>query len=158
MNRFIIGVLFLLRGAELQEVRALVVDDFERWRRIVCATLRSKLGLCIIEEAADGLDAVWKAEALQPDLIVLDIGLPTMNGIEVARKVRKVSPKSRVVFFTQNASCDIAEATLHEGASGYVLKAAASRELTPAVKAALEGRQFVSAGLRALTLRPEMVQ
>ena len=133
----------------------LVVDDFEQWRRFVRADLE-KEGLHVIGEARDGPEALLKAEELQPDLIVLDIGLPALNGIEVARKIRRVSPKSKVVFLTQNAADDFAEANLHELASAYVLKAAASRELIPAVKAALEDRQFLSAGLKALTFKPEM--
>ena len=72
----------------------LVVDDFEQWRRVVCATLRAKLGLHIFEEAADGLEAVPKAADLQPDLVMLDIGLPELTGIEVAREIRRISPKS----------------------------------------------------------------
>ena len=75
----------------------LVVDDFEQWRRLVRADLE-KEGLHVIGEAADGPEALQKAEDLQPDLIVLDIGLPTLNGMEVVRKIRRVSPKSKVVF------------------------------------------------------------
>jgi DNA-binding NarL/FixJ family response regulator len=121
-------------------VRVLVVDDFAQWRRVVRTALQAKLALQVFEEAADGLEAVQKAQDLQPDLVVLDIGLPTLNGIEVARRIRSISPKSKVVFLTENHCCDVVEAALQEGASGYVIKSAFASELIPAVEAVLEGR------------------
>ena len=137
-------------------VRVLVVDDFERWRRVVRMALQAKLGMQVLEEAGDGLEAVAKAQDLQPDLVVLDIGLPTLNGIDAARRIRSVSPKSKVIFLTENYSCDVAEAALQEGASGYVVKSAFAGELIPAVEAVLEGRSFLSAKLTALTIEPQM--
>ena len=97
-----------------------------------------------------------KAEELQPDLIVLDISLPTLNGIEVARKTKTLAPKSKVVFLTQNDSRDFADAAFGDGASGYVLKSA-MRELIPTVKAVLQGRQSSGLGLEALRFGPETV-
>lgn len=137
---------------EMQEVRVLLVDDFEQWRNVVRADLQRKLGLNIVEEATDGLEAIKKAEDLQPDLVVLDIGLPKLNGIEVARQIRKVSPESRVIFLTENHSCDLAETALNSGASAYVIKSAFARELIPAVEAVLEGRvpKRAAAWLRCL--------
>lgn len=125
-------------------ISVLVVDDFAQWRRVVGAALWEKLGLRTIAEAADGLEAVDKAEEFQPDLVVLDIGLPTLNGIEAARRIRDVSPKSKVVFLTQNCSSDVAEAALDTGAGGYVVKSAFARELISAVEAVFEGRRFLS--------------
>lgn len=75
--------------------RVLVVDDYEPFRRFVCSTLAKKPELQIVAEASDGLEAVHKAEELRPDLIVLDIGLPTLNGIEAARRIRKLSPNPK---------------------------------------------------------------
>ena len=135
-------------------VRVLVVDDFEQWRRVVRTTLQVKLGLHVIQEAADGLEAVQKAQELQPDLVVLDIGLPTLNGLEVARHIRRVSAKSKVVFLTENRSSDVREAALEDGASGYVIKSAFASEMIPAIKAVLEGKQFLSARLTALAMEP----
>ena len=136
-------------------IRVLVVDDFEQWRKLVRVALQGKLGLHIIEEAADGLEAVQKAQAMQPDLVVLDIGLPLLNGIEVARHIRSVSAKTKVVFLTENHSGDVAEAALQDDGSGYVIKSAFASELIPAIEAVLEGRQFLGAKLGALTLGPE---
>jgi CheY-like chemotaxis protein len=78
--------------------RVFVVDDFEPWRRFVCSTLEKAPDLRVIREVSDGLEAVQKAEELQPDLIVLDIGLPKLNGIEVARRIRKLTPEPRYSF------------------------------------------------------------
>jgi CheY-like chemotaxis protein len=125
-------------------IRVLVVDDYEPWRRFVSTTLRSRPELQLIGEASDGLEAVHRAEELQPDLVVLDLGLPTLNGIEVARRIARLSPKSKILFLTENRSWDIAEAALRTGALGYVVKSDAARELLPAVNAVLRGERFVS--------------
>lgn len=136
-------------------VSVLVVDDVEDWRQVVRATLRAELGLHNFEEAADGFEAVQKAADLQPDLVMLDIGLPKLNGIEVARRIRSTSPESSIVFLTENSLSDVAEAALNSGANGYVIKSAFVRELIPAVEAAFEGRQFLSERLTALAAQPQ---
>lgn len=101
----------------------------------------------IIGEASDGLEAVQKAEQLQPDLVVLDIGLPTLNGIEAARRIRKLCPASRILFVSQESSADIMQAAFSTGALGYVIKAHAGSELVAAVEAVRKGRHFLSSGL-----------
>jgi len=127
--------------------RVLVVDDYEPWRRFVCSTLQQRPELQVIGEVSDGSEAVRSAEELQPDLILLDIGLPTLNGIEAARRIRSLSPKSRILFLSENRSRDIADEALRAGGSGYVAKSDAKRELLLAVEAVLEGRRFVSTSL-----------
>jgi DNA-binding NarL/FixJ family response regulator len=124
-----------------------VVDDFTPWRHFTRLTLQQQTDLQVIGEASDGAEAVVKAEELQPDLILLDIGLPTLNGIEAARQLREVAPQSRILFVTQNRLRDIVEAALGTGASGYLLKADAGRELLLAVMAVLEGKRFISGSL-----------
>ncbi len=132
---------------EATTVRVLVVDDYERFRQFVCSTLGKRRDLQVISEASDGLEAVRKAEELKPDLIVLDIGLPTLNGIEVARQIRKSCPQCKIVFLSQESSADVVQNALALGALGYVVKAHAGSELLAALEAVLEGRQFVSRGL-----------
>jgi DNA-binding NarL/FixJ family response regulator len=88
-----------------------------------------------------------KAKELQPDLIVLDIGLPKLNGIEAARRIRQLAPKSKILFLSENRSVDIAGEALRTGASGYVVKSNARSDLLPAAKAVLSGNRFVSASL-----------
>jgi DNA-binding NarL/FixJ family response regulator len=126
-------------------IRVLIVDDYEPWRRFFLTALQKQPELQVIGEVSDGLEAVQQAEDLQPDLILLDIGLPTLNGIEAARRIRKVSPASRILFVSENRSADIAEEALNTGASGYVVKSDAASELPRAVNAVLEGKRFVSA-------------
>jgi CheY-like chemotaxis protein len=103
--------------------------------------------LQIVGEASDGLEAVQKAEELHPDLIVLDIGLPTLTGIEAARRIRKLSPEPKILFVSQESSADVVQEALSLGALGYVVKAHAGSELLAAVGAVLEDRQFISGGL-----------
>jgi DNA-binding NarL/FixJ family response regulator len=132
---------------EGQSFRILVVDDYEPWRRFVASILHQQPGLLIVGEASDGLSAVEKAQELQPDLILLDIGLPKLNGIQAARQIRELAPKSKIVFISENRSWDIAEEALRMGAIGYVVKSDAASELLPASEVALQGKQFVSSSL-----------
>jgi len=108
---------------------------------------RSRPELRIVGEASDGPTAVQKAQELQPDLILLDIRLPILNGIEAARRIRSLAPDSKILFVTENYSADIAREALRSGGSGYVIKSDAGSELLAAVDAVILGRQFVSARL-----------
>jgi DNA-binding NarL/FixJ family response regulator len=128
--------------------RVLVVDDFEAFRRVVASILQKQPGLQVICEVSDGLEAVQRAEKLQPDLILLDIGLPTLNGIEAASRIRQVAPSAKIVFLTQNSDKEIVAAALSTGAHGYVLKTDAGRELLTAVARILGGDDFVSSGIK----------
>lgn len=125
----------------------LIVDDYEPWRRFLRVTLAVRDHLQIIAEVADGPEAIQKAEELQPDLILLDIGLPTLNGIEAARRIREVSPNSKILFVSENRSQDVAREALSTGARGYVGKSDAAGELLQAIKTVLEGKRFISATL-----------
>jgi DNA-binding NarL/FixJ family response regulator len=125
----------------------LVIEDYEPFRCFICSTLRKRSGLQIVGEIADGLEAVQKAEELQPDLVVLDIGLPSLNGIEAARRIRKLSPESKILFVSQESSGDVLQEALALGALGYVVKTHAGSELLAAVGAVLGGRQYISSGL-----------
>jgi DNA-binding NarL/FixJ family response regulator len=128
-------------------VRVLVVDDYEPIRRFVCRTLGEMRDIQVIGEASDGLNAIRKAEELQPDLIVLDIGLPALNGIEAGRRIRKLCPECRILFLSQESSVELAQEAFKLGASAYIVKADAGSELSAAVEAVCQGRRFVSKGL-----------
>jgi len=104
--------------------------------------------LQVICEASDGPEAVRKAEELKPDLIVLDIGLPKLNGIEAARRIRQLSPSSKIVVLSQNNDLDVVRAAFGTGAQGYVYKADVRSDLLPAIEAVLRGKQFVSSSLK----------
>ena len=125
-------------------VRVLVVEDFEPFRQFVKLTLAGVSDLQVIGEVYDGLAAVQKAVELQPDLILLDIGLPTLNGFEAARQIRKLVPDSKIIFLTQESSADVVEEALSIGAWGYVVKIRAGTELLAAVEAVISGKRFVS--------------
>ena len=99
----------------------LVVDDFEGFRRFVCSVLQPRAEFQAAE-ASNGLEAVKKAEELQPDLILLDIGLPDLNGLEVAKRVLKVAPAAKILFLSQESSPDVVRKALRLGALGYVHK------------------------------------
>jgi len=128
-------------------VRILVVEDFAPFRRFITSTVEKQPSLQVICEVADGLEALQKAEELKPDLILLDLGLPTLNGIEAARRVRKIARESKIILVTQESSTDVVQEALSSGAWGYVLKARAGIDLIAAVEAVLKGTQFVSSGL-----------
>ena len=93
-------------------IRVLVVDDYQPWLNFATKTLRGKLELPVVGEASDGLEAVQKAQGLQPDLILLDIGLPTINGIQAARRILQHSPKTKILFVSEQRSPDIVEEAL----------------------------------------------
>lgn len=129
-------------------IRVLVVDDQEYWRKFVSTTLqKGRPESQVVGEASDGWQAIQLARHLRPDLIVLDIGLPQLNGIEVSRRIRDQSPASRILFMSENRSTNIAEAALSTGAMGYVVKSDAGRELLPAIEAVLAGKRFTSSSL-----------
>src|SRR5215467_12280217 len=130
-------------------VRVLIVDDYEPWRCFIATALQKRPEFQIVREALDGLEAVALAEQLRPDLILLDIGLPKLNGIEAAHRISEVSPASKILFMSENRVPDIALQALRTGTGRYVVKSDAASEFLPAVEAVLEGRHFVSAKLRS---------
>src|SRR5271155_2986601 len=93
-------------GAGMSSLRVLVVEDFAPFRRFICSTLAKRQDLQVVCEVSDGLEAVQKANELKPDLIVLDIGLPTLNGIVAARQIRNLAPESKIIFLSQESSAD----------------------------------------------------
>src|SRR5579864_4411986 len=128
-------------------IRVLVVEDYADFRHFLVSTMQRRAELQVICEVADGSEAVQKAQELQPELILLDIGLPSLNGIEAARRIRNVSPNSKILFVSENNSSDVIEEALRTRAFGYVAKSDAARDLFPAVDAVLQGREFVSTSL-----------
>ena len=105
--------------------------------------LQEKTECVVIGEASDGLDAVEQAKELQPDLILLDLSLPKLNGMEVGRRIRKLCPHSKIIFLSQDSSPEIIQGALSLGAVGYLLKSDAT-ELPLAIDAILQGKVFVS--------------
>jgi DNA-binding NarL/FixJ family response regulator len=131
-------------GLQLSTVRILVVDDFALFRQFVVELLGKRPELQVVGEASDGLEALQMAVELRPDLILLDIGLPSLNGIEVARQMRSLVPESKIIFLSQESSADVVQEALSLGARGYVTKTKAPADLFAAVEAVLSGKTFVS--------------
>ena len=131
----------------MPSVSVLVVEDFAPFQQFISSALKKSPNLQVIGVVSDGLDAVQKAEELQPELILLDIGLPTLDGIEAARRIRKLSPESKLLFLSQESSADVVQEVLHSGALGYVAKRRAGIDLLAAVEAICQGMRFVSPGL-----------
>lgn len=113
--------------------------------------LQARPELRVVAEVANGVEAVQKAQELKPDLVLLDIRLPILNGIEAAKRIRQVAPGARIIFLTQNSNKDVKRAALSTGAQGYVLKVDAGRELFPAMEGVLGGEDFVSSGSQGAT-------
>ena len=124
-------------------VSVLVVDDCETFRRFVCSMLETRPEWRIVGQASDGAEAVRQAQKLKPHLILLDIGLPTMNGIEAARQICKAVPESKIIFVTQECSEEVIREVFKLGAMGYVVKSRARIELVAAIEAVLLGKQFL---------------
>jgi DNA-binding NarL/FixJ family response regulator len=131
----------------IPNIRILLVDDFEPWRREIFSILRTQTYLHVVGHAADGLEAVQKVSELKPDLILLDISLPSLDGIKAASCVFQVFPDMKIIFLTQHSDPEIVRAALSTGAQGYVLKSDAGMEILSAIEGVLRGNQFLSSGL-----------
>jgi len=133
---------------ETQSKRILVVDDFAPWRRFLKTLLAVTPEWQLSGEAINGADALRKAQELQPDLVLLDLDLPDVSGIDLARQLQLVVPNAKIVFLTAESSSDIANAALSTGALGYLLKSKVVSELLPALKSVFSDNRFVSQGIK----------
>ena len=140
-----------MRGKMLT-CRVLLVDDYEPFCRLVSSMLQ-RADFQVLGQASDGLEAVKKAEELQPDLILLDIGLPKLSGMEAAKRLRTVAPRAKILFLSQESSSELVQEALRLGALGYVHKSRAQWELLPAIESVLAGRQFVRSGQKGYERR-----
>ena len=130
-------------------IRILLVEDFRPYRSFV-ALLLSKNFQANVYEAEDGLEAVVQAQRLKPDVVLIDVGLPKLNGLEVARQIRELVPNSKILFLSALEDPDVVRAAIRTGAIGYVVKSDAGSELTKAVENVLRGQRFISSKLRGL--------
>jgi DNA-binding NarL/FixJ family response regulator len=124
----------------VSQAQILVVDDCKEWRRTLRSLLEAIPDYQIVGEAGDGVEAVEKAAQLLPDIVLLDIGMPILNGIKVAPRIVRTSPNSKILFVTQESDSDVRTAALATGAKGYLLKSRVVPELIPAIDALLMSR------------------
>lgn len=133
-------------------VRTLVVDDFVPWQDFVIATLAQCSAIQIVGVASDGMQAVQTAEEVQPDLVLLDMNLPGLHGIEVARQIRRLAPGCKIIFLTGDSDREWVRIAVQAGASGYVHKWEAATELLPSIDAVLLGKRYLSRSLGGMDL------
>ena len=131
---------------DLSAVRVLAVDDSAPWRGFVTAHLRAK-SVQVVGTAADGLEAIQQARALQPDIVFLDIWMPSSNGLAATREICRAVPSSRVLIVSNEADPVIVQAAFAAGARGYVLKSRAAVDLLKAVGPIVRGELFIGRGL-----------
>ena len=131
----------------MSDYRILIVDDFEGFRDFVYSALQQRAGFQVVGQASDGLEALQKAKELQPDLVLVDIGLPKLNGLETGKRLHIFAPHAKILFISQETSPELTQETLRLGGRGYIHKLRAQRDLLPAVEAVLRGHQFISRGL-----------
>jgi len=125
--------------------RVLIVDDFEPWRRVVRWMLQHFPEWEIVGEAADAREGVQKSEELQPDVVLLDIGLPRTNGIDAASSILSIAPHSKIVFVSVELCPELVQGALRTGAHGYVVKSDAASDLLPALRTVMNGQRFLGA-------------
>src|SRR5215469_11601946 len=132
----------------MPDIHILLVDDFLPWQRFVMELFETEADLKIISVASDGWEAIQKVQELRPDLILMDINLPRMDGFEATREIRILSPASKILFVSGDRRDELVEAAFEAGASGYVLKTDSYSDLITGIRAVLLGRRFVSRSLR----------
>jgi len=141
------GSLRRIRRLGMAVTQVLVVDDFVPWHHFVSHLFDSESDLQIASVAIDGLDAVQKAKELQPDLILMDLGLPGMNGIAATRQILVHSPRSKVLFVSEHRDSEVIQAAFEAGACGYVLKSDSNSDLILGIRTILLRQPFVSRSL-----------
>lgn len=128
-------------------IRVLIVDDFGPWCKYVISGIQTKRGWVVVGVARDGNEAIQKTQELHPDLVLLDVRLPRLNGIEATKLIRHLSPHTRILFVSSENDAELACVALRAGGLGYVVKTDAPRELFPAMEAAIQGKRYVSLSL-----------
>jgi len=133
-------------------LRILVVDDHELVRRGLKSILETHPNWKVVGEAITGREAIEKAEALRPEVVILDMSMPELNGLEATRAILKVAPNARVLVLTQHDSEQLVQSFLQAGAQGYLVKSDAARDLVPAVDSLQQGRPFFTSKVARMVL------
>ena len=136
----------------MDSVRLLIADDHEIVRKGLRSVLEAQPGWQVLAEASDGREAVEKAKELKPDVTVLDIGMPSLNGLEASRQILKNDSRAKILILTMHESDPLIREVLDAGARGYVLKTDASRDLVTAVNAVRANKTFFTAKVAQMVL------
>jgi DNA-binding NarL/FixJ family response regulator len=137
---------------EGQNARIVIADDHEMVRRGLAATLTDTGRWTVVAQAANGRDAARLVEAHQPDVVILDLSMPELNGLDATRQILDSRPETRILILTAHESEQLVREVLSAGARGYVLKSDAGRTLVRAVEALLEGQTFFTSKVARLVL------
>jgi CheY-like chemotaxis protein len=140
-------LIIILTNRGTSAIRIILVEDFLPYRTLISSLFARTPDLRVVAEASNGTEAVEKTQQLTPDLVLMDIGLPELNGLEAAQQIRNLVPTAKIVFLTEQADADMVREALNLGAMGYILKRRAETDLLAALSAVLQGRHFVSSGL-----------
>jgi DNA-binding NarL/FixJ family response regulator len=134
------------------KLRILIADDHEVVRRGLCALLQAHEGWEVCGEAADGREAVEKAKQLKPDIVILDIGMPNLNGLAATRQLADFDPNCKIIVLTITDSDHVIREALNAGARGFVLKSDAVRDLVAAIEALQRGQMFFTSRVNEMVL------
>jgi DNA-binding NarL/FixJ family response regulator len=134
------------------KLRILLADDHEIVRRGLCALLQKHEGWEVIGECSDGRDAVEKAKQLKPDVVILDVGMPNLNGLAATRQLSRQDPHCKIIVLTITDTDQIVQEALDAGARGFVLKSDAARDLVSAVEALQRNRMFLTPRVNDMVL------
>ena len=134
-------------------VRVLIVDDFPAWRSFIALQVKQRKAWQVVSQASDGAEAIQKACEFRPEVVVLDIGLPGLTGLEVAQCILRDLPATKILFLSENRSPEVVQESLRIGASGYVLKSDSAKDFLPAIAAVLRGEIFLSINLGIFVYR-----
>jgi DNA-binding NarL/FixJ family response regulator len=137
----------------MSKLRILIADDHELVRRGIRGILRARRDWKVIDEAADGREALDKVRKLQPDLVIIDIGMPHLDGLEATRQIAEAAPKTRILILTMHESDQMVRRVLEAGALGYVLKSDLAANLVKAVKAVSKGQRFLTPKVSQIVLQ-----
>jgi DNA-binding NarL/FixJ family response regulator len=135
------------RGNRLKEIQILVADDNEFVRRAIRSVLQMEPDFKIICEATDGLEAIEESAKLQPAVVLMDLSMPGIGGLEAARQILKVGPHTEIVLLTEHAVAQMAHTALSMGIRGYVIKSDAAKDLADAIRTVIQKKQYVSPGI-----------
>jgi two-component system response regulator NreC len=134
------------------KIKVLVVDDHQLFREGIVNLLYSAENIEVIAQAEDGIDAIEKAKHYKPDVVLLDITMPRMNGIETTKKLKSLMPKIKIVSLSMHSEKQYVKGVLEAGADGYLLKNCTNRQLTEAIQSVYDGKKYLSEDITGMVI------